>query len=72
MSKSAISAEIIANALSHPNKRSEGRLEKTVIASPHANTADVRINGGPTRMVARSTPTAGSGSVSSICNRLRK
>src|ERR1035438_265891 len=72
ISKSATSAEIIANALSHPNRRSEGRLEKTVIASPHANTADVRINGGPTRMVARSTPTAGSGSVSSICNRLRK
>jgi len=72
MNKSAISAAIIAKALSQPNRRSEGRLERTVMASPQASTADVKIKGGPTKMVARSTPTAGSGSISSICNRLRK
>ena len=48
MSRSATSAEIIAKALSHPNRRSDGRLEKTVIARPQASTAEVKINGGPT------------------------
>ena len=72
MNRSANSAATIAKALSQPKIRSDGRLESTVIASPHASTADVRISGGPTRTVARSTPTAGSGSISSICRRLRK
>jgi hypothetical protein len=42
------------------------------MARPQARTAEVRISGGPTRIVARSTPTAGSGSISSICKRFRK
>ena len=72
MNRSANSAAIMATALSQPKRRSDGRLDRTVIASPQASTADVKINGGPTRIVARSTPTAGSGSVSSICNLFRK
>ena len=72
MNMSARSAATIAKALSQPKSRKDGKLDSTVIASPHANTADVRISGGPTRIVARSTPTAGSGSISSICRRFRK
>ena len=60
INRSAISAATMAKALSQPNSRSDGRLDSTVIASPQASTAEVRIKGGPTRMVARSTPTAGS------------
>lgn len=66
MNRSAIRAATIAKALSHPKSRNDGRLERTVIANPQARTAEVSISGGPTRIVARSTPTAGSASVSSI------
>jgi len=59
MNRSANSAAIIAKALSQPNMRSEGRAENTVIARPQASTADVRISGGPTSTVARSTPLPG-------------
>ena len=72
MNRSANSAATIAKALSQPNIRSDGKPDSTVMASPQARTADVRISGGPTRIVARSTPTAGSASTSSICRRFRK
>ena len=73
INKSATRAAIIAKALSHPNSRNDGRLEKTVIASPQASTTDVRIRAGPTRTVARSIATAGSASGSSSSRtRLRK
>jgi hypothetical protein len=57
--RSANSAAIVAKALSAPNMRNEGKLEKTVAASPQAKTTDVRIRAGPIRTVARSIPTAG-------------
>ncbi len=51
--RSATSAESIEKALSQPKSRSEGRSEKTVTANPQANTTDVRMSAGPTRIVAR-------------------
>jgi hypothetical protein len=63
----------MANALNQPNRRSDGRSENTVTIKPHASTTDVRISGGPTSTVARSTAMAGSSSGRSSCrNRLRK
>lgn len=53
MNMSARSAATIAKALSQPKSRNDGRLDSTVIARPQASTADVRISGGPTRIVAR-------------------
>src|SRR5258708_39622058 len=45
----------MANPLSQPNRRSDGKSEKAVTIKPHASTTDVRINGGPTSTGARST-----------------
>ena len=42
-----MSAVSMANELSQPKSLSEGRSEKTVIASPQASTMEVKINGGP-------------------------
>jgi hypothetical protein len=50
-----MSASIIASVLNHPNRRSEGRFEKTVTISPQDSTTDVKIRAGPIRTVARST-----------------
>ena len=50
----------MAKALSQPNRRSIGRFEKAVTASPQASTIEVRISAGPTRIVARSTGFPGS------------
>ena len=43
MVRSATSASIIASVLSHPNRRNEGRSEKTVTMSPQDSTTDVKI-----------------------------
>jgi hypothetical protein len=39
---------IIEKALSQPKRRSDGKLEKTVAASPHARITEVKITAGPT------------------------
>src|SRR5580658_3378903 len=73
MKRSAIRAEIIAKALSQPNRRSDGRSENTVTTRPQASTTVVRISAGPTSTVARSTASSGltPGELSSL-SRLRK
>src|SRR5438477_11226429 len=58
MKRSATNAATIANALSQPNRRSDGSAENTVTTRPHANTTAVRISAGPTSTVARSSATA--------------
>jgi hypothetical protein len=63
----------MANALSQPKRRCDGRSENTVTANPHASTTKVRITAGPTSTVARSTATArSSAGLSSRRRRLRK
>src|SRR5271163_2803664 len=59
MNRSATSAETMANALSQPNRRSDGRSENTVTTRPQASTTVVRIKAGPTNTVARSTASSG-------------
>src|SRR3984893_265396 len=71
--RSADNAASMANALNQPKRRSDGRSENTVTTRPQASTTEVRIKGGPTSTVARSTAMAGSWSGRSSCrNRLRK
>gem|GEM_PF-5675543 len=48
ISRSAVRAIIMANALSQPKRRRDGKSEKTVMARPQASTTEVRINAGPT------------------------
>src|SRR5258706_141010 len=55
MKRSATRAATIEKALSQPNRRSDGRSEKTVTTRPQASTTVVRISAGPTSTVARST-----------------
>ena len=73
MKRSATRAATIENALSQPNRRSDGSSENTVTTRPQASTTVVRISAGPTSTVARST--ASSGLMPGFCSsrsRLRK
>src|SRR5271168_2624670 len=73
MKRSATSAATIENALSQPNRRSEGKSENTVTTRPQAKTTVVRISAGPTSTVARSTAIAElTPGFRSSRNRLRK
>ena len=45
INRSAANAASMANALNQPNRRSDGKSERTVTTNPQASTTDVRIKG---------------------------